>query len=175
MFWLKIIKDFLKILREGQTPNQIAWGFALGSLVGLSPVFTLQGLLVWILIFIFNVNLTAAFLSFTLFSIAAFLLDPLFHWFGFTILTMDSLKGLFTQLYNVPVAPLTRFNNTVVTGSFIVAIILLLPVYFGMKNFVIQYRKHIHSKVQKWKIYQIVNQSALVRTYNKIKEFGGIQ
>ncbi|MFH0991984.1 MAG: hypothetical protein V1799_18415 [bacterium] len=44
MFWLKIIKDFIKILRAGQTPAQIAGGFALGAIVGLSPMFTLQGL-----------------------------------------------------------------------------------------------------------------------------------
>ena len=45
MFWLKLIRDFIKILREGQTPAQIAGGFAAGSIVGLSPVLTLQGII----------------------------------------------------------------------------------------------------------------------------------
>jgi hypothetical protein len=29
MFWLKFITNFIKILREGQTPAQVAGGFAL--------------------------------------------------------------------------------------------------------------------------------------------------
>jgi hypothetical protein len=36
MFWLKLVKDFVKILREGQTPTQIAGGFALGSITILA-------------------------------------------------------------------------------------------------------------------------------------------
>ncbi|MBI3577863.1 MAG: DUF2062 domain-containing protein, partial [Ignavibacteriales bacterium] len=58
----------MKILRAGQSPRQIAGGFALGAIVGLSPSFTLQGLIVWFIIFVLDVNLSAAFLSFTLFT-----------------------------------------------------------------------------------------------------------
>lgn len=173
MFWLQIVSNFLKILRAGQTPRQIAAGFALGSIVGLSPVFTLQGLVVWLLILIFNVNLSAAILSFTLFSVVAYLLDPLFHWLGYQLLVnVEALKDLWTTLYNAPIAPLTRFNNTVVMGSFLAAIVLSLPVYFGMKQFVIAYRATIGAKVERWKIYQIVSKSAIVRWYDRIKNFG---
>lgn len=173
MFWLQIVSNFLKILRAGQTPRQIAAGFALGSIVGLSPVFTLQGLVVWLLILIFNVNLSAAILSFTLFSVVAYLLDPLFHWLGYQLLVnVEALKDLWTTLYNAPIAPLTRFNNTVVMGSFLAAIVLSLPVYFGMKQFVIAYRATIGAKVERWKIYQIVSKSAIVRWYGRIKNFG---
>ncbi len=35
MFWLQLVSNVLKILRAGQTPRQIAGGFALGSIVGL--------------------------------------------------------------------------------------------------------------------------------------------
>lgn len=173
MFWLQIVSNFLKILRAGQTPRQIAGGFALGSIVGLSPMFTLQGLVVWLLILIFNVNLSAALLSFTLFSIFAYLLDPVFHWLGYQILVnIDQLKDLWTLLYNAPIAPLTRFNNTVVMGSLLAAIVLCVPVYFGMRQFVVAYRATIGSKVEQWKIYQIVSKSAIVRWYNRIKNFG---
>lgn len=176
MFWLKILKDFLKIFREGQTPAQIAGGFALGSILGLSPFFTLQGLLIWIIIALLNVNLGAVFLSLTLFSIIAFIFDPIFHWIGFQILTQaEWLRNIWTSLYNAPVAPLTNFNNTVVIGSFLCALIIALPVYFGMKSLVIQYRKHLYSKIQKWKIYQILKQSSLIRLYTRIRDFGGMQ
>ena len=174
MFWLKLIRDFLKVLRAGQTPRQIAGGFALGSIVGLSPMFTLQGFAVWLVILIFNVNLSAAFLSFTVFSLVAYLADPLFHWLGYQLLVnVDSLKSLWTALYNAPVAPLTRFYNTVVMGSFTSAVVLTIPIYFAMKQFVLAYRARIGAKVEKWRIYQVVSRSALLRWYNRVKNFGG--
>lgn len=176
MFWLKIIKDFIKIFREGQSPAQVAGGFALGSILGLSPIFTLQGLILWILIALLNVNLGAVFLSLTVFSLIAYLFDPFFHWLGFQILTeIDWLKDFWTTLYNAPVAPLTNFNNTVVIGSFITAIILALPIYFGIKKLIIQYRKHLHSKIEKIKIYQVLKQSSFIKLYTKLRDFGGVQ
>ncbi len=176
MFWLKIIKDFIKILREGQTPNQIAGGFALGSLVGLSPSLTLQGVAVWLVILVLDVNLSAAVLSFTLFSLCAYLLDPLFHRIGYELLVnLDALRGFWTTLYNAPVAPLTRFYNTVVMGSFVCALVLMLPVFLGMKKFVVAYRTHIHSRVEKIKLYQVVKRSAIVQWYEKVRDLGGLR
>ena len=175
MFWLKFIRDFLKVLADGQTPRQIAWGFALGSIIGLSPMFTLQGLAVWIIILMLDVNLSSALVAATLFKILAYLFDPLFHSFGYFLLTdIEPLKGLYTFLYNAPLAPLTRFNNTVVMGSFVAALFLLLPVYFGMKYFVIEYRKRIHDKMKKWRVYQIINQSKILVYYRKVRSLGGL-
>ena len=133
MFWLTIVRDFFKILRDVQTPSRIASGFALGSVLGLSPMLTLQGFLVLLILLIIDVNLSAALLSLTLFSLIAFLLDPLFHWLGYQILVnADALRGTWTWMYNAPLAPLTRFNNTVVMGSFVAALVLFIPVFVGM-------------------------------------------
>lgn len=173
MFWLKIIKDFIQILRSGQTPAQIAGGFALGAAVGLMPVFTLQGLLLWLVIFILNVNLTAVFLSLTLFTLISFLFDPALHALGYFLLVdVPSLQSIWTSLYNAPIAPLTRFNNTITLGSFIASVILFLPIYLGMKRFVVAYRTHIGASVERWKIYQIISKSALVRWYDNIRNLG---
>jgi uncharacterized protein (TIGR03546 family) len=175
MFWIQILANFFKILREGQTPRQVAGGFALGSIVGLSPSLTLQGLLVWLVIFVLDVNLTAAFLAFTLFSLFAFIFDPLFHSFGYFLLVdVDALNGLWTALYNAPLAPLARLNNTVVMGSFVSAIVLALPVYVGFKKFVVAYRSHIGARIEKWKIYQILSKNSLVVWYQRISKLGGI-
>ncbi|MDH3251225.1 MAG: TIGR03546 family protein [Ignavibacteria bacterium] len=174
MFWLKIIKDFIKILREGQTPAQIAGGFALGSLLGFSPMFTLQGLLVWLVIFVLNVNLASAILSITLFSLFAFLLDPVFHRLGYLLLVqIDGLRDLWTSLYNAPVAPLTRFNNTVVLGSLAFAVLSFIPIYVGMKRFVVAYRKNVGNRIEQWKLYQSLKKSTLVQWYLRIRDFGG--
>ena len=174
MFWLTIVRDFFKIMRDGQTPSQIAGGFALGSVLGLSPMLTLQGILIWLILLTIDVNLSAALLSLTLFSLFAFLLDPLFHWLGYQILVnADALRGAWTWMYNAPLAPLTRFNNTVVMGSFVAAFVLFVPVFVGMKHFVVAYRTHIYARVEKWKIYKIINRSTLVRWYQKIRDLRG--
>lgn len=174
MFWLQLLSNFFKILRAGQTPRQVAAGFALGSIAGLSPVLTLQGLAIWFLIFVFDVNLSAAFLSFTLFALAAYIFDPLFHQLGYFLLVeADALRGLWTALYNAPIAPLSRFNNTLVLGSFVGGLVLSPAVYIGMKRFVIAYRSHIGARVEQWKIYQILSKNSLVRWYQKIRDFTG--
>jgi uncharacterized protein (TIGR03546 family) len=170
MFWLQIVKGFIQVLRSGQTPRQIAAGFALGAIVGLMPFFTLQGLCLWLVIFVFDVNLSAALLAAALFALLAYVVDPLLHAFGcFLLVDVPSLKSLWTLLYNAPIAPLTRFNNTVVLGSLVVGVLLVLPVYFGMRAFVLAYRTHLHTRVEKMKIYQIISKSTLVGWYDRIK------
>lgn len=174
MFWLTFIRDFIKILRAGQDPRQIAGGFALGSILGLSPMLTLQGVIIWLVILILNVNISAALLAIALCSVFAYIFDPLFHSLGYAVLVnMDPLKGLWTWMYNAPIAPLTRFNNTVVMGSFVVALAAFLPIYSGMQKLVLAYRTHIGEKVEQWKIFQVLKKSALVKWYVKIRNMGG--
>jgi uncharacterized protein (TIGR03546 family) len=173
MFWINLLTSFIKILREGQTPRQVAGGFALGSIVGLSPTFTLQGVLLWLIILVVDVNLSAALLAFALFSLFAFVFDPVFHYLGYFLLVQaDVLKGLWTALYNAPIAPLTRFNNTVVLGSLLTAVVLSFPVYFAMKRFVVAYRTTIGARVEQWKIFQILSKNFVVRWYLKIRDLG---
>jgi uncharacterized protein (TIGR03546 family) len=173
MFWLKLVANFIKILREGQTPAQVAGGFALGSILGLSPMLTLQGLLVWLVILVLDVNLSAATLSLLVFSLVAFIFDPVFHHLGYFLLVdVESLKVVWTTLYNAPIAPMTRFYNTVVMGSFVSAVILFPLVYFGMKKFVVVYRTTVGARIEKMKIYQVVSKSWVVQTYQRIRRMG---
>jgi len=175
MFWLKFITNFIKILREGQTPAQVAGGFALGSILGLSPMLTLQGLLVWLIILILDVNLSSATFSLGLFALIAYIFDPIFHRLGYFLLVdIDGLKGLWTALYNAPIAPLTRFYNTVVIGSFVSSLILFVPIYFGMKKFVVVYRSTLGVRMRKMKIYQIIDRSSLVQWYKRMRNLGGV-
>jgi len=175
MFWLKLFTNFIKILREGQTPAQVAGGFALGAILGLSPMLTLQGLAVWLIILILDVNLSAATFSLGLFALIAYIFDPIFHRLGYFLLVdLNGLRGLWTTLYNAPIAPLTRFNNTVVLGSFICALLLFLPIYFGMKKFVIAYRATLGVKMHKFKIYQAIDRSSLVQWYRRVRDLGGV-
>ena len=59
-------------------------------------------------------------------------------------------------------------------GSFAGALVLFLPVYFGMKQFVVAYRTHLHTKIERWKIYQIISKNSLVQWYQRVRDFGGL-
>ena len=173
MFGLKLIAKLFKVLRSGESPGKIAGGFILGMIIGLTPIWSLHNLLVLLILIIVNVNLGMAIFSFLLFSGFAYLFDPMFHSLGFWILVdIPALKEFWTGMYNTPVVALSKFNNTVVMGSLVVSLILLVPAYFAAKWFVVYYREHIDTKMQKWKIVQVVKGSKIYNLYEKIRNIG---
>lgn len=170
MFGLEIIAKILKILRSEDSPSQIAIGFSLGMILGLTPFFTLHNLLIVLIVIIFKVNLGSVIFSFVLFSGLAYLLDPLFHSLGYFLLVdLSALHGLWTFLYQFPIVALSRYNNTVVMGSLAFSLVFFLPVLFFMKFFVIYYRKHLDPKFQKLKIVQLIKSTKFYSVYKKIQ------
>jgi uncharacterized protein (TIGR03546 family) len=118
--------------------------------------------------------MAAGTLAILLASLFAYLLDPIFHDIGYYILTaIPSLQGIWEGIYNNPLGPLTRFNNTVVMGSFVAGLVLVLPVFFLMKKLVIVYRENLEDRIKKWKIVQAIKGSKLVQLYERIRDLGG--
>ncbi len=174
MIPLQFLSKLLKILRSGATPPQIAGGFILGMIIGLLPSFWNPiNILVILLIIILNVNIATALFSFALFSGIAYLMDPAFHSLGYFLLAdVRALYGFWTTLYNIPFVPFTGFNNTVVLGSFIAALILLFPVFWLVKRFIIRYREKYEPRVQQLKIVKIMKASGWYRWYERLKILG---
>ena len=173
MFALKLLSKFIKVLRSAASPNQIAWGFALGTILGFTPLWSLHNLVVLVLLIVLNVNITSAMLTFALFSFFAWLLDPLFHTIGYFVLVeITALTPMWTSLYNAPIAPFTRFNNTIVIGSLLFSLVLLVPNYLLFKWFVVRYRDSWNEKINKWKITKVLQGSKLVKFYLKIRNLG---
>lgn len=170
MFWLNFIFKFIKTLHSKEDPHNIAMGFALGSIIGLAPFLTLQNVFIFILILIFNVSIGAAFFGIFFFGCFAYLFDPQFHSLGYFLLVkLESLKPIWTYLYNIPIAPLSKFYNTVVLGSLVVSLITFFPVYFIFKKLVKVYQSKIADKVNKFKIMQIIKGNKVFQMYQKIK------
>src|SRR5690349_19276278 len=117
---VKFLAKIFSLLNSEISPRQIAAGFAYGALIGLLPA---SGLLPYVLLlvaFIINFNLAALFLAAAIFKILSFLLDPIANQLGFFALTkIKALVPFWTSLYNMPLVPYTRFNNTIVMGSLI--------------------------------------------------------
>jgi uncharacterized protein (TIGR03546 family) len=173
MFWLSFISDFFKALRSGQQPGQVSAGFSLGYLVGLMPFFSLQSVVLFILLIFLNANLAAGGVAILVAGFLAWLIDPLIHSIGYFILVeIPALQGLWETLYNMPVAPLTKFYNTVALGSLLFGLLTVWPIFWGMKKLVINYRERVEERIKKWKIVQAIRGSALYRWYEKIMRVG---
>ncbi|GJQ64370.1 MAG: hypothetical protein SCALA702_34230 [Melioribacteraceae bacterium] len=172
MFGLDLLAKLFKVLRSGDTPGQIAAGFILGMVIGLTPVFSLHNLIIVFLIIIFNVNISMAIFAFLLFSGFAWILDPVFHSFGYFLLVdITSLRDLYTTLYNIPIIALSKFNNTVVLGSLISSILIMPVIYFLTKNFVVVYRTRLEPKVNKLKVVQSLKASKVYGFYEKVRDW----
>lgn len=142
-------------------------------ILGFTPAFSLQTLLVVLIIFLFRVQLGAALLSAAFFAIPAYWLDPVFHRVGSWILELPSLNGFFTALYNMPIIPFTRFNNSIVMGSGVIAILLVPFVYVLAQILVSQYRAKIVAKFEQTSFWKAVKATSFYQWYMKYEEFRG--
>jgi uncharacterized protein (TIGR03546 family) len=174
MLPLQFISKLIKILRSAASPSQIAGGFILGFIIGMSPsVLSLLNFFLIFLIIILNVNIATALFSFALFSAISYLVDPVFHSLGYSMLAdLQGLKGLWTFMYNAPLIPYTRFNNTVVMGSLTVSLLLIFPLFYLVKKFIINYREKYEPKVKNWKWIKFLKSSQIYQMYERLKFLG---
>ena len=162
---VKLLQSLVKALHSEGTPGQLAAGIALGSILGLTPLLSLHNAIVLALIVLLNVSFPGAMLGWALFVPIGFLLDALFDWIGRTLLFTPSLTPLFTSLYNMPVVPLTNFNNTVTLGSLVFSVVFFLPLFFATRWGVTRYRATIGERVRQSKWYRTVTASKLYNIY----------
>ncbi len=154
-FLLKQLYSLLKLLNSDTGHVQIAAGVACGLILGFAPAFSLQTVLVFLILFFFRIQIGAALLAAALFKFIAWMLDPAFHIVGATVLETEGLRPLFTELYNMPIVPLTRFYNSITMGAGIVSIILAFPTYLAAKFLILKYRATVlvwlmQTKLWKW-------------------------
>ena len=166
---LKLLQSLVKALHSEGTPGQLAAGIALGSILGLTPLLSLHNAVVFCLIVMLNVSFAGAMLGWAVFIPIGFLLDPVFDRIGHTLLFTPSLTPLFTSLYNMPVVPLTNFNNTVTLGSLVTALVLFIPFFYLFRWGVARYRATIGERVRQSKWYRAVTASKLYNVYRLFK------
>lgn len=162
---LKQIFAFLKLLNSDSGTNSLAAGLALGLVLGFSPLLSLQSLLIICICFFFRVQLGAAFISGFFFKFVAYLIDPVSDLLGRTVLESESLRPLFVELYNLPLIPLTRFNNSIVMGSGLTALILAVPLFFVFKRLILKYRKYVVERVRGTKWWKAMQATAFFKWY----------
>lgn len=168
---LKQIFAFLQLLNSETGTNQLAAGLSLGLILGFSPFLSIQTVFVLLLVFFFRIQLGAAFLSAFFFKFVAYIIDPLADQLGRISLEMPALRPLYVELYNMPLVPMTRFNNSIVMGSFVIAIILVVPAFFFFRWSILKYREQVVHKFKQtkiWKLFTATKFYSLYCTYAKL-------
>ncbi|MFC1485194.1 TIGR03546 family protein [bacterium] len=169
MLWLKLLNKILKILHSNASAAQISFGFSFGVIWGFLPVLSIQWFLFLFISIMVNINLGMFFIAAALAKILALLISFFAHKIGsFALIDLKFLKGFWTFLYNIPVVPFTKFNNTVVMGNLIISVILAVACFFLVKSFVNYYRKYLVGQMDKYRIVRFLKTSKIYSFYKKI-------
>ncbi|MBN1241855.1 MAG: TIGR03546 family protein [Spirochaetales bacterium] len=145
--FIKKLARLIVALNSNVSRGQIAAGIATGVLLALVP----SGNLLWISLFFVSFMTKANYgMTMLVMGIGKFLVPILarpIEGLGAWLLRMASLRGLFERLYDLPVLPLTRFNNTLVMGGLAVGLLLWAPLFFGMRALIHAYRENLAPKI----------------------------
>ncbi len=160
----QIIKVF-SALNSNAKPWQLSLGVSFGAIIGLTPTVSLHNLALLFLAFIINMNIGIMFLSFIVFSGFAYLLDPVFHDLGYTLLKSDSLLGVWESVFSCPIALVANLNNSIVMGSLVVSVVLAVPLFFIFNIFIEKYRDKLQVYMEKFPIFKSMK---ILRVYQTI-------
>jgi uncharacterized protein (TIGR03546 family) len=167
------IKSFFQALNANAHPGDVAHAAALGLLLALVPKANLLWAFLFFLTMFIRVNKGSFFLSLILLSFVAPLLDPALEALGYGILTLSPLQGAYRVLYETPFIGLTRFNNSVVAGSFAAGIVLYVPAYLLFRFLVTGYRGKLQPKIVNSKAYKVFLNLPLIKQILNAPSLGG--
>ncbi len=167
---LKKLINLLKAFNGNVNPAEIAHAFACGAILGLMPKNNLLWYLVLVFILFIRINKPAYLLMILIGSSVSPAFDGFFDTVGYTILTIPALSGFYGMLLDIPFVAFTKFNNTVVMGSFISGLILYVPLYFAGRVLVYIWRKYAADIIKNSKIAKVINKLPLI---SKIASLAG--
>lgn len=170
---LKQIFAFLKLLNSDTGTNSLAVGLTLGLFLGFAPFLSIQTFLIIAIVFFFRIQIGAAFVSAFFFKFIAWMIDTPADFLGQAILESASLRPLFTEMYNVPLLPMTRFNNSIIMGSFAISLILSIPGFFIFRKLIATYRAQVVARFKSTKFWKAFAATPLYNWYCKYDDLYG--
>ena len=170
---LKQIFSLLRLLHSETGTLSIAFGLVLGMYLGLSPILSLQSLFVFVCLFVFRVQLGSAFIATFFFKCCLLGLLPLFHILGEWVLSMTSLRPLWTTLYHMPLLPYTRFNSSIVMGAGLFCFLFSVPAFYLFKWGIKKYRQKVVAFVKNSRLGLFVRGTSVYKWYLKYQQIYG--
>jgi uncharacterized protein (TIGR03546 family) len=143
---IKWIINSFAALNANNRPGEVAAAAALGITLAMIPAGNLAWAVLLAATFFLKINFGLEMILIAVLKPFAHFADPLFDAAGYSILTVPALEGFFTELYNMPIVPLTGFNNTAVTGSIIIMALLFIPLWIASKKLILLYRTKVRDK-----------------------------
>lgn len=156
LHFLRPARFLAKAVTAEATPRQLAWGLALGLLVGLVPKGNLLAMALMMVLCMLRINLAAGMMSAFVFSWVGMLLDPLTHQVGLVLLSLDGLRPMWTALFEVPLMPWSGLNNTVVLGSFLCGLVLLWPARWLSEPYFERYTPLLTQRLKRYRLVQLL-------------------
>jgi len=153
---IRPVRLVAKVFTAAATPRQLALGFALGMLIGLVPKGNLTAAALMVVFLGTRVNLGTGLAGAVLFSWVGMLADPLTHRIGAALLTQAPLEPMWARLYQLPLAPWTAFDNTVVLGSLLLGLWLFYPVFRLTELLVRRCQPWAIEKLGKYRIIELL-------------------
>jgi uncharacterized protein (TIGR03546 family) len=164
---LKPIAKLIVALNGNVKGSHIAAGFAWGLLLGLVPVGVIWVILFLLSFLFFKHNHAAKALGLILFKLLGPLSAVPLDLLGWELLHIEALRPVFTTLYNMPLAPFTRFYNTLVAGGLAAGLALWIPVFLLGRLAVYGYRNTLAPKIRGNKLVKGIKNIPLVSSLIK--------
>lgn len=170
---LGMLARLFKAMNSESGPWQIAWGFVLGMIIGLTPLWSMHNLIILFLAMSLRINFSGFILAWVFFSGVAYVFDPVADYIGEFLLEAQALQSLWIALYEMPVARLFQFNHTITLGSLAFAL-LFAPVWLLISyQLVVNYRQRVMAWFVKLKVVQALKGSKFWSMYEKVQGFRG--
>lgn len=129
LFSIKLLSSLRKAIAGRKYPSQLAWGLALGLLIGLIPHGNLLAVALVFGVLMLRVNHAMVALTAIGVTMVAPRLDPISDQFAQWFFAQEGVSDVMAQAWDYPLVPWTDLNNTVVMGSFLIGLISLVPAF----------------------------------------------
>jgi len=159
---IKQLAKFIVALNSNLGRGQIAAGFAWGLLLGLIPAGNPLWIVLFVVSFFFKNHHASMMLVIVIMKLLYAAVAPLIDMIGWEFLHIEALQPVFTGLYNMPLVPFTRFNNTLVAGGLVSGIVLWLPVFILIFLLVPFYRNKLSPKIRENKLVKAIGRIPIV-------------
>ncbi len=172
--FVKWIAALIVALNANNRAGELAAAVSFALLLALIPSGNLLWFCLFLITFFLKINMGAELLFLALFKLLAPLTDGLLHHLGLVVLNQPFLSDAFTRAYNLPLLPLSRFNNTVVMGGLLAGIVLWVPVFLLFRRLVILYRRGLRDRIAGSRLVKALRRVPLVATIgNAVRKIGG--
>lgn len=166
---ITLIAKLLKILNSDDKPAQIALAVVFASIMGLTPLLSPHNILLLLLVLVIRVNLSMFLTNLGLFTLIAYLFDPLSNSLGLWLLQAETLQGLWTHLYQSSLWRLLAYNNTLILGSLTLSLLLSPLVFIATQWLITHYRQRLMVWIQKTRLALWLKSSRLFSAYQTLQ------